>query len=82
MGLIVNGVSGHIGSIGYTAYTARAHVAVGASATDNPLICNSSRRGDAAQRIRVMKKALITTFTGNGRGFMNTNWGSLLTTSH
>ena len=70
MGLVVNGVSGHIGSIGYVAYTARAHVAVGASATDNPLICNSSRRGDAEQKIRVMKKALITTFTRNGRCFM------------
>ena len=70
MGLVVNGVTGHIGSIGYVAYTTGAHVAVGASATDNPLICNSSRRGDAEQKIRVMKKALITNFTGNGRGFM------------
>ena len=68
--MIVDGVPGHIGSIGKVARTACAHVAVGASATDNPLICNSSRRGDAERKIRVMKKALITNFTGNGRGFM------------
>ena len=57
--LIVRGVSGHIGSIGY-AYTACAHVAVGASATDNPRIRKSSRRGDAEQRILLMNKAGVT----------------------
>ena len=68
MTLIKNGVTGHIGSIGYVAYTTCAHVAVGASATDNPLICNSSRRGDAEQEIRLTKKALITNLTGKRRG--------------
>lgn len=65
-----NGVPGHIGGIGYCACTSCAHVAVGASATDNPLICKSSRRGDAERRIRVTKKTLITTLTKNGRGLM------------
>ena len=63
--LIIIGVPGHIGSIGYGAYTACAHVAVGASATDNPLIHKSSRRGDAEQRIRVTNNAGITSQTRN-----------------
>ena len=53
------GVTGHIGSsVGWIASTAGgAHVAVGASATDNPLIRKSSRRGDADKGILVTNKS-------------------------
>ena len=73
--MIVDGVPGHIGSIGKVARTACAHVAVGASATDNPLICNSSRRGDAEQEIRLTKKALITNLTRKRRGWIYHQYG-------